>query len=293
VARGRETAQRVFAFEYNSSRHEDRGTEDNAPNFVVTPLGLSVNRLFFIGVLMNKNNTGTAESPNFKAEVRDPTGTFFVYAGQFQPQPLLALSSMEPPLLVGVVGKVRTFTKDDGTFYSSVKPETIFPVDIPQRDRWILETPGFTFDRIKALRDASSQDEPAIEPLLEAGHPRRAAEAAMEARRLYGDVSLQNYINAVRGALYTVLEGEGKPVGLPDQPLQEPLKDDDGGSNEVREQILSFIKDLSGDRGALYRDIMNKCEKAGIDKITLEETIQALLDEGLVYEPTIGLIKPI
>jgi hypothetical protein len=289
MARGRETAQRVFAVEYNSSRHEDRGTEENAPNFIVTPLGCSINRLLFMGVLMSKTNTGTGESPNYKAEVRDPTGTFFVYAGQFQPQALSALSVLEPPALVGVVGKVRTFVKDDGTFYASVKPENVFPVDIPQRDRWILETARFTLDRINAVADASALEEPTMEALSAKGHPRRASESALESIRLYGKAENKHILNGVKTALRTVQEGEGKSL---EQPAEAP--DEAGPSSpDVKEKVLSFIRELSGDRGALYRDIMKRCETEGIDKISLEETIQSLLDEGQVYEPTIGIIKPI
>lgn len=290
MARGRETAQRLFAVEYNSSKHEDRATEENAPNFIVTPLGCSVNRLLFMGVLMNKTNTGTGESPNYKAEVRDPTGTFFVYAGQFQPQALNALSGLEPPALVGIVGKVRTFVKEDGTFYASVKPENVFPVDIPQRDRWILETSRFTMERVRAVQDAAAMPEPTIEALMESGHPRRAAEAALGSVRLYAGSDLKYILNAVRAALRTVIEGGGKPI---EETSAAPPAVEERTDPDIKERVLSFIRELSGERGALYRDIMKRCEGEGIDKIALEETIQALLDEGLVYEPTIGIIKPI
>jgi hypothetical protein len=290
MARGRETAQRLFAVEYNSSKHEDRGTEENAPNFIVTPLGCSVNRLLFMGVLMNKTNTGTGESPNYKAEVRDPTGTFFVYAGQFQPQALSSLSVIEPPALVGIVGKVRTFIKEDGTFYASVKPENVFPVDIPQRDRWILETSRFTMERMRAVQDAAAMPEPSMEALQEKGHPRRAAEAALESVRLYAGSDKRHILNGVRAALRTVVEGEGRPV---EEPSAAPPAVQERADPDIKERVLSFIRELAADRGALYRDIMKRCEGEGIDKITLEETIQALLDEGLVYEPTIGIIKPI
>ncbi|MDG6223917.1 MAG: hypothetical protein QCI82_00210 [Candidatus Thermoplasmatota archaeon] len=288
MVRGRETAQRLFAVEYNSSRFEDRAIEENAPNYVITPLGSHVNRLFFMGVLMNKTNTGTGDLPNFKAEVRDPTGTFYLYAGQYQPQPLAVLSHLEPPALVGVVGKVRTFTKEDGTFYSSVKPESIFKVDVPQRDRWVLETSRFTLERIKAYEDVLEMEEPSLELLAEKGHPTRAGECALDALRHYGRSEVKAYADAVKIALMAVVEGNGRPVEIGNA---EPVKEDIG--EDVKATVLSIIKELSGERGALYRDIMKECEARSIDKITLEEIIQALLDEGQVYEPTIGLIKSI
>lgn len=294
MARLREAARRVFAVEYNRSQHEDRGLEENAPNYIITPLGESVNRIYFIGVMMSKVNNGTDESPIFRTEVRDPTGMFYLYAGQYQPQALSALSQLEPPTLIGVVGKVRTYVRDDGTFYASVKPEAVFPVDIPQRDRWIISTSRFTMDRIRALKDALEIDDPKEEELIEKGHPRRAAESAVRAVGIYGNVDIDPIKLGMKDAIDLVLEGGGESIGeIPKlgHAIEEKIPDE--GSEENKTVVLEIIKALTGDKGALYRDIIGECEKKGIDKIQLEETIQELLDEGQVYEPTIGIIKPV
>lgn len=291
MARMREVARRVFALEYNRSQHEDRGLEENAPNYVITPLGTSVNRLYFIGVMMSKTNTGTEDSPQFRVEVRDPTGTFYLYAGQFQPEAISSLMKLDTPALVGVVGKVRTFVREDGTFYASVKPESVFPVSVPQRDRWILQTAKFTMERLRAMKDGMEQEAPEVERLMEKGHPKRAAEGAVNGVGLYGNIDLEPYKEGLRSAIGLVMEGGGEPIEetkeeAPAEEASEPRED-------VKEEILEMIKGLSGEKGALYRDIITKCEEKGIDKIQLEETIQELLDEGQVYEPTIGIIKPI
>jgi RPA family protein len=297
MARMREVARRIFAVEYNRSQHEDKGLEENAPNYIITPLGQSVNRLYFIGVMMSKTNTGTDDSPQYRVEVRDPTGTFYLYAGQYQPQALTALGKLDPPALVGVVGKVRTFVKEDGTFYASVKPEVVFPVDIPQRDRWILSTSKFTMERLRAMKDAMEEDQPSVEGLLEKGHPKRASESAVNGVGLYGNIDLEPYKGCIKDALNLVLEGGGESIGLPDMGQDEDVpadKEDKGpASEDLKKMILDIISEVSGEKGALYRDIIAKCEKQGVDKIQLEETIQELLDEGQIYEPTIGIIKPI
>jgi len=295
MARMREVARRIFAVEYNRSQHEDKGLEDNAPNYIITPLGQSVNRVYFIGVMMSKTNTGTDDSPQYRVEVRDPTGTFYLYAGQYQPQALASIGKLDPPTLVGVVGKVRTFVKEDGSFYASVKPEVVFPVDIPQRDRWILSTSKFTMERLRAMKDAMEEDQPTVENLLEKGHPRRASEAAVNGVGLYGNIDLEPYKECVKDALKLVIEGGGESVGLP--VIDEEEKEGEAGkgpaTDDLKKMILEIISDVSGEKGALYRDIIARCEKRGVDKIQLEETIQELLDEGQIYEPTIGIIKPI
>jgi len=296
MARMREVARRLFAVEYNRSQHEDRGLEENAPNYIITPLGQTVNRVYFVGVMMTKTNTGSDESPQYRVEVRDPTGTFYLYAGQYQPQALTAIGRIEPPALVGVVGKVRTFVKEDGTFYASVKPEVVFPVDIPQRDRWIVDTSRLTMERLKAVKDAMKEDQPTLDSLMDKGHPRRASEAGVNAVGLYGNFDLTPYKDGIRDALNLVLDGGGKVVGVPKlkEETPSPGKEETPAVNEdVKQLILEIINELSGEKGALYRDIITKCEKKGVDKIQLEETIQELLDEGQIYEPTIGIIKPI
>lgn len=296
MARLREAAKRVFAVEYNRSQHEDRGLEENAPNYVITPLGESVNRVYFIGVMMSKVNNGTDDSPIYRTEVRDPTGMFYLYAGQYQPQALTALAQLEPPTLIGVVGKVRTFVREDGSFYASVKPESVFPVDIPQRDRWILSTARFTMDRIRAMKDAMDIDDPTEEMLVEKGHPRRAAESAVRAAGIYGNVDMDPIKQSLKDALDLVIEGGGESIGeIPKISNVSEQEEEEKGedSEETRRTVLEIIKDLTGEKGALYRDIIGECEKKGIDKIQLEETIQELLDEGQVYEPTIGIIKPV
>ncbi|MBN1539510.1 MAG: hypothetical protein JW939_05145 [Candidatus Thermoplasmatota archaeon] len=296
MARMREVARRVFAVEYNRSQHEDRGMEENAPNYIITPLGAIVNRLYFVGVMMNKSNTGSEDSPQYRVEVRDPTGTFYLYAGQYQPQALNTIANLEPPALVGVVGKVRTFVKEDGTFYASVKPEVIFPAELPLRDRWIVETARFTIERLKAVKDAMGQDPPSVDSLVEKGHPNRAASAGVNAVGLYGNLDLAPFSEGVKTALELVLEGRGKDNGheTEEHPPSIPLENEGTGTSpDVKERVLKIINEASGEKGALYRDIITSCEKSGIDKIQLEETIQELLDEGQIYEPTIGIIKPI
>jgi DNA replicative helicase MCM subunit Mcm2 (Cdc46/Mcm family) len=100
----------------------------------------------------------------------------------------------------------------------------------------------------------------------------------------------------IREALELVIEGGGESIGdIPrlSSPSGEEPAEEKEDSGEVKKTVLEIIRKLTGDKGALYRDIIGECEKRNIDKIQLEETIQELLDEGQVYEPTIGIIKPV
>ncbi|TLZ92311.1 MAG: hypothetical protein E6J98_05860, partial [Methanobacteriota archaeon] len=106
----REVAWRLFASEYNDANLETEGTGERPPSYVVTPLGAKVNRVFVVGVITDVENVGTDGQPMWRARVSDPTGTFHVYAGQYQPEAASALSKLKPPVFGAIVGKSRIYS---------------------------------------------------------------------------------------------------------------------------------------------------------------------------------------
>jgi len=154
----REVAHRLFAAEYDDASLEfAESDEERAPNYVVTPTGARVNRLFAVGVLT------TVEQVNedtIRARIADPTGAFVVYAGQYQPDELAALQSIEPPAFVAVTGKANTFQPEGSDrVLTSVRPERVTEVDAETRDRWVTTTAEHTLARIQTLADAMDRDE--------------------------------------------------------------------------------------------------------------------------------------
>ncbi|MDL5502691.1 MAG: hypothetical protein QSU88_05690, partial [Candidatus Methanoperedens sp.] len=79
----------------------------------------------------------------------DPTGAFTVYAGQYQPEALLALSSLPVPCFVAVVGKTNAYRPDEETTIVSIRPETIVEIDATTRDYWVKETVARTLERVQ------------------------------------------------------------------------------------------------------------------------------------------------
>ena len=78
----REVAYRLFAAEFDdASLSYSESDEERAPNFVVTPTGLRVNRLFAVGVL---TEVETINEDTLRGRIVDPTGAFVTYAGQYQ-----------------------------------------------------------------------------------------------------------------------------------------------------------------------------------------------------------------
>ena len=128
------------------------------PSYVVTPLGAKVNRLFIIGVLTDVENV-SEDGEFLRAHLSDPTGVFTIYSGQYQQEVTDALSNIEVPAFVAVIGKARTYTPEEGTLFVSVRPERIMEVSAEVRDKWILETCKNTKDRIEAVFEATKMNE--------------------------------------------------------------------------------------------------------------------------------------
>ncbi|MDD4185893.1 MAG: glycerol dehydrogenase, partial [Candidatus Methanomethylophilaceae archaeon] len=150
----RETAWRVFAGELNSSSLEIKSEEEKSPSYLITPLGAKLNRILIAGVLLDKENTGTEEEPMWRGRIQDVSGNFFINVGRFQPNAAASMADLEAPSYVAVVGKVRTYTADDGRVFVTVRPETITNIDEKTRNLWVLEAAQSTWDRLVKMKDA-------------------------------------------------------------------------------------------------------------------------------------------
>ena len=153
----REVARRVFAEEFNDAGYTFKESDDErAPVYALLPTGARANRVFVVGTLTETEDIGE-DSEYWRGRIVDPTGTFFTYAGQYQPEAANALRDLEPPAYVAVVGKPRTFETDDGGVNVSVRPESISVVDADTRDRWVVETAERTLDRIETFEDSENE----------------------------------------------------------------------------------------------------------------------------------------
>jgi RPA family protein len=177
----RQVAKRAFAAEINDATHVfKQSDEERAPNFALLPSGEVANRYFLVGTVTEVNDVGN-EDEYLQARVVDPTGTMFVYAGEYQPQAAAFLSSLEPPAYVAVTAKPSTF-ESEGETYVSLRPESITRVDNETRDRWVAET----IERTEARLDA---------------FPGSDSEFVAMSRKQYGDsLDLDTYREAVADA---------------------------------------------------------------------------------------------
>jgi RPA family protein len=154
----REVARRAFAAEFNDATYTFKESDDErAPVYSLLPTGERANRVFVVGTLTETEDVGE-DSEYWRGRIVDPTGTFFAYAGQYQPEATSVLRDAETPAYVAVVGKPRTYETDDGEVNVSLRPESITVVDAGTRDRWVVETAERTLDRIETFDTADEYD---------------------------------------------------------------------------------------------------------------------------------------
>ena len=108
------------------------------------------NRVFIVGTLTEKKKQGE-QNMFYRARVVDPTGTFFVMAGSYQPEAMQQIARIEAPAFVAVVGKPNLYETPDGAILISIRVESITAVDRDVRDCWVLDTARATLDRIDHL----------------------------------------------------------------------------------------------------------------------------------------------
>jgi RPA family protein len=150
----REPARRVFAAEYNMSTVEHTfDTDERSPTFVVTPTGSPANRVLVSGTITDVSTTGGGDM--LRARISDPTGTFTVTAGQYEPDANAFLEDVEPPLVVSLTGKTGTFSPDDSDeIYTTLRAENITTVDNATRNHWQVEAAERTVERIQTMSQA-------------------------------------------------------------------------------------------------------------------------------------------
>jgi hypothetical protein len=154
----REPARRVFAAELRECRYQFRdGEDEKSPTFVLLPTGERCNRIFLVGTLTEKQRQGD-QNIFYRGRVVDPSGTFFVMAGSYQPEAMQQMAKIDTPAFVAVIGKPNLYQTPDGAFLVSVRVESITVVDKETRDLWVLDAAARTLDRIDMTARGTSPD---------------------------------------------------------------------------------------------------------------------------------------
>ncbi len=291
----RETAYRVFSQEFNNSRATIEGVGEKDPSYVVSPLGAKMNRVHIVGVCTDVEAAGES-GDQYRMRISDPSGQFFVNAGQFQPEAAAAMSELQPPCFVAVTGKARAWTGDDGQVRVNIRPESVNVVDESTRDQWVLTTAKQTKERVDAMQTIAADPAATKEVLLAKGVRVAVAEGALAAKEHYGVMDVGGHLETVKNALGGLLPGgsfEVHEAPKAETPTWTPpaAEENDEAEDAFDDSVLAIVTKLAGDDGARWDDILAEAQGLEADDEAIEESLNRLMDKGLVYEPTLGVLK--
>jgi len=286
----REVAYRIFAKEFNASKFNMRSDEEGSskqdvhtPNYLVTPAGAKLNRLFVVGVVTEVDNVGT-DKDMWKARVVDPSGAFTVYAGQYQPEAAIFLSTVELPSYIAIVGKVRMYEPDDGSVFVSIRPEEINTVDALVRNRWVVDTAEMTLDRVEVFSKVVAECESSSEVtdhMRSHGMSVSLAEGISLAMEYYH--TDEAYLGNIRKVVKDCL-----------QSLENSQYDDGVGAEEdIEDRILGLLVDMNSGKGVDYAELIKAASAREIYEDAVDVAVRSLLAKGHCYEPKIGILKPV
>ncbi|AKB46296.1 Glycerol dehydrogenase [Methanosarcina sp. Kolksee] len=283
----REVAKRVFAREFEacrelekSERTDSEAADSKTPNLLISPLGLILNRVFVVGVVTELDNIGT-QSEMWKARIVDPTGAFTVYAGQYQPEASIFLSTVQVPAFIALTGKARTYEPEPGSVFVSIRAEEVNVVDEEIRNRWVVDTAEQTVERLEAFSDVLTngyRGEKLREYLLEKGISSEHTEGIVIA--LERERSPAEFVKLLRASIREGLKA-----------LDLDSENNTDAKADQKEFVLELLKEMDGSKGVDYAAFIDAAASRGISEQVVEEVIRFLLEGGQCYEPKIGIIK--
>ncbi|MFB6311120.1 MAG: hypothetical protein ABEH64_08055 [Salinirussus sp.] len=261
----REVAYRIFATEFDDADLQyAESDEERAPNYVVTPTGARVNRLFVAGVL---TEVQAVSEEVLRGRVVDPTGGFVCYAGQYQADERAALDRIEPPAFVAVTGKARTFQPEDGDrVFTSVRPESISTVDAETRDRWTVTAAERTLERVQAMATAIALDASGDRlrtALLDRGVDESLASGITVALQHYG--TTPTYLAAVRDL---AIDAARHVAGELDEVPELSTQPGEEGDVAVTDLLDESIEPLAAESGSESSDRIGR----GVDDTETAES---------------------
>ncbi|WP_400240720.1 RPA family protein [Methanomethylophilus alvi] len=297
----RETAWRVFSSELNTASYEIKAEAEKMPSYQLSRLGAMINRVLIAGVLTEKENVGSPEEPLWRGRIQDvASGTVYINIGRYQPEAAAAMVDIEPPCLVAVVGKVKSYTTEDQRTYVSVRPERIISIDENTQREWLLDTARSTWKRLVDMKTAMGTIDKSVAGLTKEGFSELSAKGISLALEQYGMPDSAMFLKSIQAALRTLLPDKNVDLGLPEDLSENPEEIDlepqsSGDDSEDKEEIvLELLTELDTEgKGAPRDDLERRAEQEGISSMELEEITNTLMDKGVIYEPNLRYLKRI
>ena len=295
----RQSAIRLFAQEYSESNLTEQGVGEYDPSFVITKLGIKVNRALFCGVIDRLEKREGDNGPSFNGQIRDPTGINRFNVASFQPElqaemeELFARFESGDRFLMAIVGKSRWFEGDEGGIFTSFRVEEFTVINQELYMNWLIDTSDATLRRLN-FYEQSLELELNKETLISSGLPEDLVDGTLLARQHYSNVDTENYR---LGILKALSSASGREI----ENNQNLTIQDEGNNVEIIEAdedvtpeniILNTIQNLDTGSGVEYDKLVEACTLSGVSRESAEDCIEDLRDvKGDIIEPRFGFFR--
>ena len=311
MAQRREPGILVLAQELASSIEKHVEDREYSPTYLISEIGGKLSRVLIAGVLDQIENRGSEEDPFYTARVIDPNGDYYyLQAGQYNPEGAAALSKLEVGVPVLCVGKVRARTPEDSErTYVSVQPESIRAVTMKEVNHWAVRACDGLMLRIKATKAFDNEED--FEKLK---LNNREIDGIKLSREFYQSIALENYQALLYNCLTRLAGGElespeseftgefepaGDNLDTPVQAEEEKPKvkmekkkaTEDKKSDDNESKVMNLIQKMDEGDGIYYDDLGIAISMEGIDGPMLDEVLDSLTDQGLIYQPRFNHYK--
>ena len=313
----REPGVLVLAKELSAAIEKHVEDREYSPTYLISEIGAKLSRVLIGGVLDQLENRGTEEDPFYTARVIDPNGDFYyLQAGQYNPEGAMALSKLEAGVPVLCVGKVRARTPEDSErTYVSVQPEGIRAVSMDEVSHWAIKACDKLNTRINANKAFGNDDA----ALKEARLTRREMDGLELSKEFYPTVAVENYQALLYDCLTrlaggdvatpetTNFTGEFEPAKTAEpetetevKEVAEEVKEEEEVSEEKSQpaasddneaKVLALIKKMDEGDGIYYDDLGIAISTEGVDGPMLDEILDSLTDQGLIFQPRFNHYK--
>ncbi len=311
MAQRREPGILVLAQELSSSIEKHVEDREYSPTYLISEIGGKLSRVLIAGVLDQIENRGSEEDPFYTARVIDPNGDYYyLQAGQYNPEGAAALSKLEIGVPVLCVGKVRARTPEDSErTYVSVQPESIRAVTMNEVNHWAVRACDALMLRIKATKAFEDEDEFGKLKLND-----REIDGIKLSKDFYQSVALENYQALLYNCLTRLAGGEietpesdftgefesaGNNIDTTSKikeskeetevPTEENTETKKSDVNESK--VMALIQKMDEGDGIYYDDLGIAISMEGVDGPMLDEILDSLTDQGLIYQPRFNHYK--
>ena len=303
MAQRREPGVLVLAKELSASIEKHVEDREYSPTYLISEIGSKLSRVLIGGILDQLENRGDENDPFYTARVIDPNGNFYyLQAGQYNPEGAMALSKLEIGVPILCVGKVRARTPEDSErTYVSVQPESIRAVSMDEVNHWAIKACDTLMRRINTKK-AFGVDE---DVLKKANLSQREKDGLELSNEFYPTVVVENYQALLYDCLTrlaggevsetTNFTGEFEPakgveeVSEKEEVVEESVESTNDNENEGK--VLALIKKMDEGDGIYYDDLGIAISMEGIDGPMLDEILDSLTDQGLIYQPRFNHYK--